>query len=436
MFKKRLTVLCLTMTMAVSMAHPVMADTQSDIANAQSAKNAAESSLDNTNQQIEDMQSQKDDLQTYLLDLNTQIENLSDNLTDLDNQINQKNIEIENTKAAVVRAQDDEESQYSAMETRIQYMYENGSTDLLTTIVESESITDFINRVDEISAMNDYDRSCLEDYKTAKATVEQKQSDLEDQQGTLESLKNNAEVQKNAVSQLAATTDDKISEYTANISDAELEASDLQDKINTQKSLLTDLQNKAAAEEAARQKAAEEAARVAELAAQKAAADQAAADQAATEKAAAESSTTQSSSGTSSDVSAATDTGSNSNTSDNTASSDTSQSTTDNAGSTSSSESASTSTGKYLGNFMLTAYCPCAKCCGRANAPTASGVMPTAGHTVAMAGVPFGTKLLINGTIYTVEDRGTPYGHVDIFMNEHSTCLQFGVAYADVYEVD
>ena len=61
--------------------------------------------------------------------------------------------------------------------------------------------------------------------------------------------------------------------------------------------------------------------------------------------------------------------------------------------------------------------------------------MPTANHTVAMAGVAFGTKLLINGTVYTVEDRGTPYGHVDIFMNSDSVCLDFGVQYAEVYEI-
>ena len=62
--------------------------------------------------------------------------------------------------------------------------------------------------------------------------------------------------------------------------------------------------------------------------------------------------------------------------------------------------------------------------------------MPTAGHTIAMAGVPFGTKLRINGVVYTVEDRGTPYGHVDIFMNSHSEALQFGLQYADVYQVN
>jgi 3D (Asp-Asp-Asp) domain-containing protein len=88
---------------------------------------------------------------------------------------------------------------------------------------------------------------------------------------------------------------------------------------------------------------------------------------------------------------------------------------------------------EYLGNFTLTAYCNCARCCGTAGNATASGVMPTSNHTVAMGGIDFGTKLLINGTVYTVEDRGTPYGHVDIFMDSHSEALQFGMGSADVY---
>ena len=99
-------------------------------------------------------------------------------------------------------------------------------------------------------------------------------------------------------------------------------------------------------------------------------------------------------------------------------------------------ETSSSSSGTYLGNFKLTAYCDCAQCCGVAGNATASGVYPTSGHTVAMGGVPFGTKLLINGTVYTVEDRGTPYGHVDIFFDSHSEALNFGLQYADVYQLN
>ena len=91
--------------------------------------------------------------------------------------------------------------------------------------------------------------------------------------------------------------------------------------------------------------------------------------------------------------------------------------------------------GSYLGRFKLTAYCSCPTCCGIwSGGPTASGVMPTENHTIAMAGMDFGTELIINGQVYTVEDRGTPYGHVDIFIDNHQEALQFGVQYADVYE--
>ena len=52
-----------------------------------------------------------------------------------------------------------------------------------------------------------------------------------------------------------------------------------------------------------------------------------------------------------------------------------------------------------------------------------------------MGGVPFGTQLLINGNVYTVEDRGTPYGHVDIYFDSHSEALAFGMQSADVYQL-
>ena len=89
---------------------------------------------------------------------------------------------------------------------------------------------------------------------------------------------------------------------------------------------------------------------------------------------------------------------------------------------------------EYLGNFTLTAYCSCPVCCGKwSGGPAAGGVYPVEGRTVAMGGVPFGTRLVINGEIYTVEDRGTPYGHVDIYLVHHQAAEIFGRQNADVY---
>ena len=91
--------------------------------------------------------------------------------------------------------------------------------------------------------------------------------------------------------------------------------------------------------------------------------------------------------------------------------------------------------GTYLGNFILTAYCSCTRCTSGSGV-TASGTSPVSGHTVAMNGVPFGTQLMINGQTYTVEDRGTAYGHVDIYFDNHQDAVNFGMQYADVYQLN
>ena len=85
--------------------------------------------------------------------------------------------------------------------------------------------------------------------------------------------------------------------------------------------------------------------------------------------------------------------------------------------------------------FKVTAYCSCAKCCGKKTGRTASGTQATAGHTVAASGqFAFGTKLIINGQQYTVEDRGGAIqgNRIDIYMNSHAEAVAWGVKYLPV----
>ena len=89
--------------------------------------------------------------------------------------------------------------------------------------------------------------------------------------------------------------------------------------------------------------------------------------------------------------------------------------------------------------YKITAYCPCAKCCGKTNGRTASGTRATAGRTVAASSkFAFGTKLNIGGHVYTVEDRGGAINgnKIDIFVNSHAEALQWGVRYLNVSVVN
>lgn len=86
----------------------------------------------------------------------------------------------------------------------------------------------------------------------------------------------------------------------------------------------------------------------------------------------------------------------------------------------------------YLGEFKLTAYF----CDTWSSGYTASGTVPQANHTIAASKeYPFGTKFLINGVVYTVEDRGGAIqGNIlDVYFNTYDECINFGVQYADVY---
>lgn len=85
--------------------------------------------------------------------------------------------------------------------------------------------------------------------------------------------------------------------------------------------------------------------------------------------------------------------------------------------------------------FKVTAYCSCSKCCGKKTGITASGTKATAGRTVAASSqFSFGTKLVINGKTYTVEDRGGAIqgNKIDIYMNSHAEALRWGVKYLPV----
>lgn len=92
------------------------------------------------------------------------------------------------------------------------------------------------------------------------------------------------------------------------------------------------------------------------------------------------------------------------------------------------------------GQCTITHYDDCPQCCGQwSGGNTASGVPPTVNHTVACNGLPFGTRLMINGQEYIVEDRGdSRMGDfwIDIFVGSHDEALARGMYSADVYIID
>ena len=103
----------------------------------------------------------------------------------------------------------------------------------------------------------------------------------------------------------------------------------------------------------------------------------------------------------------------------------------------------------YLGEFILTAYCPCVECCGEyaLNRPRdengneivygASGRVLYPYYSVAVDPrvIPYGSHILINGHEYVAADcgGGIKGNRIDIYFATHEETYTIGVKYADVY---
>lgn len=92
--------------------------------------------------------------------------------------------------------------------------------------------------------------------------------------------------------------------------------------------------------------------------------------------------------------------------------------------------------GDSLGIFTTSGYCNCDKC-SKGHNLTYSGTVPQAGHTISadLNLLPLGTKVLINGTVYTVEDKGSSVNgnKIDIYYGNHDDAWDHGLQTAEVF---
>lgn len=418
MSMKRVLSLLLTGALIISMGTGVFASTEDQIAEAQAQKQEAQAGLAQAQANISSLESKKQELESYMAELDTQYNELTNSISQLSIEAAEKEDELKKIQLELTKAKKRAEDQYEAMKLRIVYMYEKGGSSMLETLLASESIADFLNQANNISMMSEYDRNMLKEYEATQKNIQQHEEKAVEESKSITALLTEKNARQQEVQALVSETSSSIDSYINQISASQEEANILMAQVNSADNSISSLMAQAAAEQAA----AEEAAAQEQEASAESAEQQPEFDP--------ETDTMDSESSSSSsnviveEEAPEGDAGVSEDTSENAGSSDTS------------SDSSNSGQGTYLGNFTLTAYCNCAQCCGTAGNATASGAMPTSGHTVAMAGVPFGTQLLINGTVYTVEDLGTPYGHVDIYFDSHAEALSFGLQYADVYQLN
>ena len=163
-------VLSLAVSLAAGAAYVSPVDTYAKTA--KQKRDEAKKNLEKTNDQISDI---KDDQATNVAELKTASNKLNKLLAEqkaLAKDIEDKQAEVEQANKELKEAQKVEAKQYKSMKLRIQYMYEN-STDnsLWTAILESDGISDMLNRIEYVSDLYQSDRDLMDSYQAVVQQV-------------------------------------------------------------------------------------------------------------------------------------------------------------------------------------------------------------------------------------------------------------------------
>ena len=230
-----ITVWCLVMAMTLYANASTIQDIQNDIAN-------DKSNLDDITGEISDLEDEQDILLEEIADLDAELINIMTSIGLLDDEIAAKTADIETTQTMYDAAKEQEEAQYDAMVSLIQFLYEAGETEYLNIIFGDASFSEMLNRASYFEAISEYDQTLLEEYIDTKEQVGMLWNQLEEEKQDLELDKANMEDQKEYLDGLLAIKQQESDNFAAQISRARQEANALKVKIQQEEAELKKLQ--------------------------------------------------------------------------------------------------------------------------------------------------------------------------------------------------
>lgn len=219
---------------------------------AEKKKSQAEQNLKDKKNEINGL---KDQQQTTADDIKNKSAKLDEILAaqkKLQTDITSKQAEIEQNQKDLAAAQEKQQEQYDAMKKRIQFMYENSAEDnIWTAIIESNGITDMLNRIEYVSDVYDSDRALMDSYQAAVEQVKEIGTKLDNDMNELTAMQDDYEKQQADVEAAIVALENQKEQYASQIAQAQQQAENYQNIITAQGKIIQEQEAAAAAAAAA-----------------------------------------------------------------------------------------------------------------------------------------------------------------------------------------
>lgn len=232
------------------------ATTQQKIDQTQQEINQIGNQLDKTHSDIDKLETQTNKLKNELDRINSQLMDVMEHLADLEQQISDKEQEIAETQEALEKARATEKWQYESMVVMMRCMYEMPQTTYLSALLEAASLSDLLNKADNIEKTVSYSRQKMQEYQETRIFIEGEEARLQTERAELEELHDQAEDEKSKAEQLRLDTSKTIQKYEGDIEEAERQAAAYEAELKKKEENLEVLKKKLAEEIALSQAAA------------------------------------------------------------------------------------------------------------------------------------------------------------------------------------
>lgn len=231
-------------------------------------------SISEYKEELQQNEDKMDQVQSQLDQTSSEKSTAKDEVEKLDNELNQVNSEYENlvqelddTNKQLSQAQEDlaaatakRETQYDTLKSRIRVMYEEGDIGYMEILLNANSFSDYLNRMEYINRIMDYDNSLLADFQALETLINDKVNEIEECKQELEVLTAEKATKKAELDNKVQEKLELISKLSSDEATYNQQLADLEEDNEYIKSLIQKAEKEAAAAAAAAKAAASNAA--------------------------------------------------------------------------------------------------------------------------------------------------------------------------------
>lgn len=215
---------------------------QAEIDAAEKEKKALKNSLTDVEKVKKSLMQSKADLTEYVTRLDENVDMIVARIDDLNGQLDVKAQEIETTKAELEDAIETKDAQYEAMTKRVQSMYEEGDSYYLEILAGSKGYAEFLNNMDYVSQLADYDNRVFTQYKETVEYVTVCKEQLEAEEQVLKETKATAESEQKALEDLISEKQKEIEKFENDISNKDKIIKEYEAEIAEQTAVISELE--------------------------------------------------------------------------------------------------------------------------------------------------------------------------------------------------